>query len=113
MSKSPLYTCSELFARTRSLRRRILVTHLWKLLNHVDTTKVRLANQLQHDPTSLGGSCRRCGIRYSSTTAYIPCFEEGDTFDVWKAMLVHLGQFLIIYDREAHSLLNLIYDYCR
>jgi len=28
-------------------------------------------------------------------------------------MLVHLGQFLIIYDREAHSLLNLIYDYCR
>lgn len=44
-------------------------------------------NQLQHDPTRLGGPCRRCSLKYTAKTAYIPCFEEGDTFGTWLARL--------------------------
>jgi len=39
--------------------------------------------QLQHLPFEAGGPCRRCGIRYSMKTSYVPCFEEGDTFETW------------------------------
>lgn len=40
--------------------------------------------QLQHDTGPQGGlPCRRCGLRYSQDTAYVPCFEDGDTFETW------------------------------
>lgn len=43
--------------------------------------------QLQHDPTRLGGPCRRCALKYTVETAYIPCFVEGDTYGTWLARL--------------------------
>ncbi len=43
--------------------------------------------QLQHDPTRLGGPCRRCSLKYTVKTAYIPCFVEGDTYGTWLARL--------------------------
>jgi|HubBroStandDraft_2_1064218.scaffolds.fasta_scaffold04622_2 hypothetical protein len=43
-----------------------------------------MGKQLQHDTGPEGGQpCRRCGIRYSPKTAYVPCFEEGDTLETW------------------------------
>ena len=44
-------------------------------------------NQLQHDPVPLGGPCRRCGLKYTVKTAYVPCFVEGDTHGTWLARL--------------------------
>lgn len=42
--------------------------------------------QLQHDTGPEGGRpCSRCGMRYSGATAYIPCFESGDTLQMWQA----------------------------
>lgn len=33
--------------------------------------------QLQHETKwGPGGPCRRCGLRYSTKTAYVPCFVE-------------------------------------
>ena len=43
-----------------------------------------MGTQLQHAPKRTGGPCVRCGLSYSSKTAYVPCFEEGDTFETWK-----------------------------
>lgn len=46
------------------------------------------ARQLQHDTGPQGGQpCRRCGLRYSIKTAYVPCFLEGDTYQTWYARL--------------------------
>ncbi len=43
-----------------------------------------MGKQLQHDIGPRGGSpCSRCGIRFSPKTAYVACFEEGDTLDTW------------------------------
>lgn len=39
--------------------------------------------QLSHN--SEGGPCTRCGVRHSSKTAYLPCFEEGDRLETWVA----------------------------
>jgi hypothetical protein len=40
--------------------------------------------QLQHDTGPGGGQpCVRCGLRYSIKTAYVACFEEGDTLETW------------------------------
>lgn len=45
-----------------------------------------MAEQLQHDTGPEGGQpCRRCGLRYSPATAYVPCFQEGDTYETWFA----------------------------
>lgn len=33
----------------------------------------------------IGGPCSRCGLAYSPKTAYVPCFDEGDTFETWRA----------------------------
>lgn len=45
-----------------------------------------MGEQLQHlTPSQPGYPCRRCGLRYSRATAYIPCFEEGDTLTTWQA----------------------------
>lgn len=44
-----------------------------------------MGRQLQHITPSVGDACARCGLVYSSKTAYVPCFEEGDTFETWKA----------------------------
>jgi len=41
--------------------------------------------QFRHDSTSIGAPCGRCGLVYSPKTAYVPCFEEGDSFETWKA----------------------------
>ncbi len=30
-----------------------------------------------------GRPCSRCGLRYSSKLAYVPCFEDGDTLVTW------------------------------
>lgn len=44
---------------------------------------------LQHDTGPQGGQpCKRCGLRHTGhKTAYIPCFEEGDTYETWYARL--------------------------
>jgi hypothetical protein len=47
--------------------------------------------QLQHSPSSVGGPCVRCGLRYSPQTAYIPCFLDGETKEQWKARLKKYG----------------------
>lgn len=40
--------------------------------------------QLQHNTGPFGGQpCSRCGVKYNSKTAYLPCFEEGDTLKIW------------------------------
>ena len=44
-----------------------------------------MGRQFRHDTPSLGAPCSRCGLVYSQKTAYVPCFEEGDTFETWKA----------------------------
>ena len=45
-----------------------------------------MPEQLPHDPMSMPGSpCRRCGVRYNPTTAYLPCFVGGDTLTTWVA----------------------------
>jgi len=44
-----------------------------------------MGRQLVHDTVVTGGPCRRCGLSYSTKTAYVPCFEEGDTWETWKA----------------------------
>lgn len=45
-----------------------------------------MGKQLQHDTGPQGGQpCSRCGIKHSRATAYIPCFEEGDTLATWQA----------------------------
>jgi hypothetical protein len=44
-----------------------------------------MGRQLQHDTPFPGAACKRCGLRYSPQTAYVPCFVEGDTFDEWFA----------------------------
>jgi hypothetical protein len=45
-----------------------------------------MSTQLQHQTGGQGGHpCTRCGLRYLSVTAYIPCFEEGDTLATWQA----------------------------
>ena len=44
-----------------------------------------MGRQLQHDTVATGGPCKRCGLSYSQKTAYVPCFEEGDTWESWKA----------------------------
>jgi hypothetical protein len=47
-----------------------------------------MGKQLQHIPSGpggVGGPCKRCGLVYSIKTAYTPCFEEGDTFEIWQA----------------------------
>jgi len=41
-----------------------------------------MGEQLQHHSIN-GGSCSRCGLRYSVKTSYVACFEEGDTFETW------------------------------
>ena len=42
--------------------------------------------QLRHDTGPQGGlPCSRCGLVYSSRTAYVPCFVEGDTLATWLA----------------------------
>jgi hypothetical protein len=46
-----------------------------------------MSKQLQHNPSGpggIGGTCRRCGLVSSAKTAYIPCFEEGDTLESWQ-----------------------------
>jgi len=40
---------------------------------------------MTHDQAVMGEPCRRCGIPCSRETADVPCFEEGDTFETWKA----------------------------
>ena len=44
-----------------------------------------MGRQFRHDSSSIGDPCGRCGLVYSRETAYVPCFEEGDTFETWKA----------------------------
>ena len=44
-----------------------------------------MGKQLSHDPLYGGGPCRRCGLRYSIANSYVPCFEEGDTLETWRA----------------------------
>lgn len=44
-----------------------------------------MGKQLQHQINAPGAPCNRCGLVYSHETAYIACFEEGDTFDTWLA----------------------------
>lgn len=55
-----------------------------------------MGKQLQHDtgPHDTGlhvtgpyveQLCKRCGLRYSPETAYVSCFEEGDTHETWLA----------------------------
>lgn len=44
-----------------------------------------MGQQLQHNPSHTGGPCQRCGLSYSIKTAYVSCFEEGDTFETWRA----------------------------
>jgi hypothetical protein len=46
-----------------------------------------MGQQLQHGGSNdvPGHPCSRCGLRYSRATAYIPCFEEGDTLSTWQA----------------------------
>lgn len=42
--------------------------------------------QLSHDTGPEGRqACKRCGVKYSSKTAYLPCFEEGDDLKTWVA----------------------------
>jgi hypothetical protein len=44
-----------------------------------------MSKQLQHNTGPEGGRpCSRCGLRFSPDTAYIPCFEEGDTLAKWQ-----------------------------
>lgn len=43
-----------------------------------------MAEQLTHSTSLPGLPCSRCGIRYSRHTAYIPCFEQGDTLVTWQ-----------------------------
>lgn len=44
------------------------------------------AKQLQHTGDStVGLGCSRCGLRYSSKTAYVACFVAGDTYESWLA----------------------------
>ena len=40
---------------------------------------------MRHCPPDTGEPCERCGLIYSPATAYIPCFDEGDTLETWKA----------------------------
>lgn len=40
---------------------------------------------MKHKQTVVGEPCRRCGIPCSKKTIDVPCFEEGDTFETWKA----------------------------
>jgi hypothetical protein len=42
-----------------------------------------MKRQYRHDSASVGAPCGRCGLVYSQKTAYVPCFEEGDTFEMW------------------------------
>jgi len=45
-----------------------------------------MGKQLQHIPgPGIGRRCRRCGLSYSPKTAYVRCFEEGDTRKTWLA----------------------------
>jgi len=44
-----------------------------------------MGRQFRHDSASIGAPCGRCGLVYSPKTAYVPCFEEGDTFESWRA----------------------------
>jgi uncharacterized coiled-coil protein SlyX len=41
--------------------------------------------QLKHEQSAVGEPCRRCGVPCSRETANVPCFEEGDTWETWKA----------------------------
>lgn len=40
---------------------------------------------MKHEQTAVGEPCRRCGIPCIRETSGVPCFEEGDTFETWKA----------------------------
>lgn len=45
-----------------------------------------IPKQLQHGSEGgAGHPCKRCGLVYSSKTAYVPCFVEGDTLETWLA----------------------------
>ncbi len=45
-----------------------------------------MAEQMQHATGPSGGQpCSRCGIRFSSKTSYLPCFEVGDDLKAWVA----------------------------
>jgi hypothetical protein len=44
-----------------------------------------MGQQLVHEQVVVGEPCRRCGTPCSRETADVPCFEEGDTFETWKA----------------------------
>ena len=43
-----------------------------------------MARQLRHSIPDSGLPCDLCGLTYSPETAYIPCFENGDTFEMWR-----------------------------
>jgi hypothetical protein len=60
-----------------------------------------MGKQLQHCPHPEGGPCCRCGLRYSLKTSYIPCFEEGDTFETWKARQNEAVQELLPKQKET------------
>jgi hypothetical protein len=55
------------------------------LLMRVELDVRPLREPLQHAPMSIGGPCRRCGLRYSPKISYVACFEEGDTLETWMA----------------------------
>jgi hypothetical protein len=41
--------------------------------------------RMQHSPIHAGGPCKHCGLTYSSKTAYVPCLEDGETLETWRA----------------------------
>jgi hypothetical protein len=60
-------------------------------------------NQLQHDTGPSGGQpCRRCGMSYSPSTAYIPCFIEGDTLATWLARNAEALSGAVVAAPKAH-----------
>jgi hypothetical protein len=54
-----------------------------------------MGEQLQHVTSSPGAPCQRCGLRYSMKTSYVPCFEQGDTYDSWYARQDEAVQALV------------------
>jgi hypothetical protein len=59
-----------------------------------------MSQPLQHSPIYPGGPCRRCGLSYSVKTAYVPCFEPGDTIETWR---VRQGDALREDQMEQHA----------
>ena len=44
-----------------------------------------MSEELQHSPPRDGEPCRRCGLRYSMATSYVPCLLRGETFKDWAS----------------------------